>query len=232
MPAQGRSNIYALKGKPMAKANSKDEKHKKTRAGGKARGPAKRKPASSKWLLLVYKVPSEPSRVRVSVWRELKRLGALYLQQAACILPARHSTASGLSKVRERIRSLGGTSYFFEVPPMDEAQEAELIEGFKDLSGKEYAEIVEECETKFIKEIEFERFRANYTFEEAEEIRQDFEKIQRWYEKVAARDWFGGPGRDEVEAWLGKCESLLEAFEDEVYEKTGGEDRKTRDPRT
>ncbi|WP_279580643.1 hypothetical protein [Fodinicola feengrottensis] len=32
------------------------------------------------WLLLVYKVPSEPTRLRATVWRRLKGMGAIYLQ--------------------------------------------------------------------------------------------------------------------------------------------------------
>jgi hypothetical protein len=103
-------------------------------------------------------------------------------------------------------------------------QDEGLVERFRDLASAEYAEIVEECEAKFVKEIEFERFRENFTFEEAEEIRQDLEKIRRWLGKVEARDWFGGPGRDEAHGWLDRCESLLEAFEDEVYARTGGHD--------
>lgn len=181
-----------------------------------------RVPRSTGWLLLIYKVPSEPSRVRLSVWRELKRLGGLYLQQAACIIPMTSETSDAVTKIRERIISFGGTSFFFTLRPLEPKQQTALVEGFKELAAKEYAELVEECESKFVKEIEFERFRSNYTFEEAEEIRQDLEKIQRWYERVVGRDWFGGPGREQVQSWLKKCESLLEEFEDEVYELTGG----------
>ena len=39
------------------------------------------------WLLLVYRVPSEPASKRVTIWRDLKRLGALYLQQCVCLVP-------------------------------------------------------------------------------------------------------------------------------------------------
>jgi hypothetical protein len=188
---------------------------------------SKTKPAraaeATGWLLLVYKVPSEPSRVRVSVWRELKRLGGVYLQQAACIFPALPDNARALQAVRQRITALGGTSWYFEVPPLPDDEHQQLIASFQQAAAKEYAEIVEECETKFVKEIEFERFRSNYTFEEAEEIRQDLEKIRRWFDKVIARDWFGAAGRDEVDVWLEKCESLLEAFEEEVYRRTKDE---------
>jgi hypothetical protein len=31
------------------------------------------------WLILIYRIPREPSRPRVAAWRELKTLGALYL---------------------------------------------------------------------------------------------------------------------------------------------------------
>jgi hypothetical protein len=158
------------------------------------------------------------------VWRELKRLGGLYLQQAVCILPARPETVEALAAVRVRIEGLGGTSYYFEVDDLGDAQERDLVAGFRELAAKEYAEIVEECETRFVKGIEFERFRGNFTFEEAERIRQDLEKIRRWRERVMARDWFGRAGCEPVDAWLATCEERLEEFEAEVYEHTGASD--------
>lgn len=42
----------------------------------------------NQWLLLVYKVPNEPSARRVYVWRKLKRLAALLLHDTVWILPA------------------------------------------------------------------------------------------------------------------------------------------------
>ena len=39
------------------------------------------------WLLLLYKVPPEPTAHRVSVWRKLKRLGAILLHDSVWVLP-------------------------------------------------------------------------------------------------------------------------------------------------
>jgi ChrB-like protein len=108
------------------------------------------------------------------------------------------------------------------VPWLAAEDEAALIGGFRDLVAKQYAEIVEECETKFVKEIEFETFRENYTFAEAEEIEQDLEKIRRWYARVRERDWFDAPGRPDVEEWIARCAELLEAFYVEVHTRTSG----------
>jgi hypothetical protein len=177
-----------------------------------------------RWLVLIYRVPSEPSKARVAVWRDLKRLGALYLQQAACILPLAGDVPDSVEKVRAKIAEFGGSVTWFEVGPLPDEQDKEIITRFHELASKEYAEIVEECETKFAKEIEFERFRENYTFEEVEEIRQDLEKIKRWLAKVEARDWFDGPGRAEAVEKIAWCEELLDGFEEEVFRRTGGTD--------
>jgi DNA-binding transcriptional regulator PaaX len=40
-----------------------------------------------RWFVLVYKLPSEPSRYRASVWRKLKAAGAVYLQNGVAALP-------------------------------------------------------------------------------------------------------------------------------------------------
>lgn len=170
--------------------------------------------------MLIYRVPSESSRARVAVWRDLKRLGGLYVQQAVCVLPATKELRTSIDKVRKRIDELGGSSIFLTLTDLEPETRTQFVDGFRGQSEKEYAEIVEECETKFFKEIEFERFRDNYTFEEAEEIRQDLEKLRRWLDKVEARDWMRAPGRDLAHQKVTECEQLLEQFESDVYQRT------------
>jgi hypothetical protein len=41
---------------------------------------------SYSWLLLTYKVPPEPSRRRIALWRKLEGLGAVYPQNCICFL--------------------------------------------------------------------------------------------------------------------------------------------------
>jgi hypothetical protein len=172
------------------------------------------------WLVLVYRVPTEPASKRVAVWRDLKRMGALYLQQCVCILPDLPAVRDDLARVTAKIPDVEGDYTLFEVPRLAEADAAKIVAAFQGLRDKEYAEIIEECETKFVKEIEFEHFRQNYTFEEAEEIGQDLEKIRRWYARIVERDWFGASRRDEVAIWIEKCQELLNAFEHDVYRRS------------
>jgi hypothetical protein len=175
------------------------------------------------WRVLIYRVPTEPASKRVAVWRDLKRLGALYLQQCACIFPDLPGVTDEVDQVAAKIPALGGETFLLQVPRLQPGDEARIIESFRALRSNEYAEIIEECETKFVKEIEFEHFRQNYTFEEAEEIEQDLEKIRRWFDRVQNRDWFKAERRDEVEAWLVRCQGLLARFEEEVYRRRGSD---------
>src|SRR4030088_3275444 len=190
---------------------------------------AKRQSRSAKrgvplsWRVVIYRVPTEPASKRVAVWRDLKRLGALYLQQCACIFPDIPGVTEEVNQVAAKIPALGGETFLLDVPKLQPEDEARIIESFRSLRSSEYAEIIEECETKFVKEIEFEHFRQNYTFEEAEEIEQDLDKIRRWFERVRDRDWFKAERRDEVEAWLTRCQELLAGFEEEGYRPRGSE---------
>ena len=164
------------------------------------------------WLLLVYRVPTEPASKRVTIWRDLKRLGSLYLQQCVCILPDQPELRAKVEHIVEKIEAMDGEHTLFEIPRLGERDEERIIESFRALRNNEYQEIVEECETKFVKEVEFEHFRQNYSFEEAEEIGQDLEKIRRWFDRIVARDWFGASGRQEVETWIDRCADLLNRF--------------------
>jgi hypothetical protein len=174
-------------------------------------------PTRRQYLLLIYQVPSQPSAARVGVWRELKRLGALYLQQSVCILPNIAPLRTHLEAVTARINSLEGTYHLLPIRSLPAAEEAKIVEGFQAQSTLQYDEIIENCEVNFVKEIEFETFRQNFTYAEAEEIRQDLDKIRRWYDRVVERDWFSAARRDDAATWIERCESLLEEFEEKVF---------------
>src|SRR5437764_1074634 len=109
------------------------------------------------WLMLIYRVPSDSSRARVAVWRELKRLGGFYVQQAVCVLPDRADLRASLDRVRERIDELHGSSVFITLHDIEPEASAQFVDGFRSQSAKDYVEIIEECDTKFVSEIEFER---------------------------------------------------------------------------
>ena len=176
------------------------------------------------YYLLIYQVPSKPTAARVGVWRELKRLGVLYLQQSACIVPSARPIHAHLQRITARIESFGGDYHLLPMRSLPADEEAKVINGFLKQSNLQYGEIIENCEVNFSKEIEFEIFRENFSYAEAEEIRQDLDKIRRWYERVVERDWFGASRREETAGWIARCEKLLEEFEERVFAVQRGDE--------
>ena len=51
------------------------------------------------WQIITYRLPKEPSRHRVAVWRELRRLGAVSLQQGTWALPSGEGFDEGFGQV-------------------------------------------------------------------------------------------------------------------------------------
>ena len=62
----------------------------------------------TRWLTLIYPLPREPSRHWIAVWRKLKGLGALYLQDGAVALPEDVVTREQLKSLQLRIREASG----------------------------------------------------------------------------------------------------------------------------
>ena len=72
------------------------------------------------WRLFIYRLPPNPSRTRVAVWRELRRLGALPLQQSVVVVPEIGDLPDRLDAVEQRIGDEDGVSYRFrlgDLPP-------------------------------------------------------------------------------------------------------------------
>lgn len=188
---------------------------------------SKRKPARNRapvrFLLVTYRMPPKPTAGRVAVWRQLKKIGAVYLQDSVCVIPDTTALRRELAPILERIDGDGGRYHLLPLRKLPPEEETKLVALFVDQTAQHYREIIENCEVNFVKEIEFEQFRQNFTYEEAEEIRMEFEKIGTWFERVQDRDWFAAPNRKEAAAWLRRCEGLLEEFEAKVFELSGSD---------
>jgi hypothetical protein len=167
------------------------------------------------YLLLGYRMPSRSAAGGGAVWRSPKKAGAVYLRDSICVVPDTTALRAELDPALARIDESGG-SYHLALAHLPAEEDEKLVQLFVDQTTKHYAEIVEDCEANFVKEIEFEHFRKNYTYEKAEEIRMEFEKICTWFDRVQERDWFDAPNQVEARDWLNRCETLLEEFEAKV----------------
>src|SRR3954454_24082146 len=102
-------------------------------------------PARSRWVLLSYRVPREPSTPRIAVWRKLKRLGVAQLGDGLVALPADARTREQLEWVAEDVEQAGGAAMLWTARPDSTAQEQRLAIGMAAARAAEYAALGEQA---------------------------------------------------------------------------------------
>ena len=168
------------------------------------------------WLLLIYTVPAEPSRKRASVWRALKRLGAIYLRDGVAVLPQRPDTLSQLRAVAAKIEEFEGQATLVEDAQLPSQRAEAIMTQSRAARDAEYAEIVAEAE-RFLAHVQRETEHREFRSSELTELEVDLGKVKAWLEQVQSRDYFGSEVVDHVQALLSRCDEALAMFLDQTY---------------
>jgi hypothetical protein len=137
----------------------------------------------TRWVLLVYRLPREPSRHRVAVWRKLRDLGALYLQDGVAALPEDAVTREQLEWLQLRVREAGGGATLWEGRPGTAAEEAGLVEDFRHSREEAYRAII----------VGAERLRRKA--EMGGGVLEQLGKLEREFRAERRRDYFRSPLR-------------------------------------
>jgi hypothetical protein len=144
-----------------------------------------------RWVLLVYRLPREPSRHRVAVWRKLRDLGALYLKDGVAALPEDAVTREQLEWLQLRVREAGGEATLWEARPGTVAEEAELVGEFRSSREKAYRAIIAEAE----------RLQRKAQMG-GKGLSEQLGKLEREFRAERRRDYFRSPLRGEAAAAL------------------------------
>lgn len=173
-----------------------------------------------KWIIISYRVPADPSTVRVKIWRLLKSIGALYIQQSVCILPLTTETHEVAVQLQSLVNDNHGEVQSLEVDQFASATEAQLIKLFNEQRAAEYKEFLGGC-SAFKQEIQTETQFGKFTFHEVEENEAELVRLKRWYRKILKRDFFHSEHALISQTELEKCEISLRNFTQRVYQAEG-----------
>jgi hypothetical protein len=169
------------------------------------------------WLLLIYKIPPEPSKKRVAIWRRLKGMGAVYLQNGVCLLPKTDDHVRRLKMLENDVTNVGGEAMILETVALDRSQEEKVVAHFRADRDDEYRKFLDIC-AAFEAEIAKETAARRSTYPELQENDVDLKKLGGWLEKIRKLDFYGAPLAAEAQARLRACEALLEVYAQRVFE--------------
>src|ERR1700752_417698 len=95
------------------------------------------------WLLISTSTAGAAGTLRVQVWRKLRSLGALYLQQSVCLLPARQHVVREVRRLADRVRHPGGAARVLVMTFTDPTEEQAVIAELTAARDAEYAEVLD-----------------------------------------------------------------------------------------
>jgi len=123
---------------------------------------------SEHWIVFTYRVPRAPTANRVYVWRKLKQLGAIALQDAAWVLPATPKTQEHFQWLAAEIDELGGEARLWHSTLQLEISDETLRKQFEAQVATEYKGILTKLKQK----------------------NRDLSSLARQYQRIVDKDFF------------------------------------------
>ena len=160
---------------------------------------------------LVSITTGKEATLRVYVWRQLRRLGAVYLHKSVCLLPDQPAVRNALRPIFARVQAQGGTVRNLLIRIEGQDHEA-LVDEQRKARDEEYREVIERVPS-FLAEITIESARGRATYAEVEESEADLERFEKWLAAISARDYFDAPAGVEARAAVQRCRDALAGFE-------------------
>ncbi|GAB6900031.1 hypothetical protein JCM9957A_31210 [Kineosporia succinea] len=167
-------------------------------------------------MILLIKVPAEPSRHRVAVWRELRKAGVLSLGQGVWAAPDVPAFMRGVGQAVELAEAAGGQAVTLQASGRTAGDTEHLEKLFTEARSAEWFEFLADCH-KFEAEIAKEIRIAKFTLAELEEEEQSLERLRRWHRDITARDVFGAPEAPEAAERLKQCATDCERYAERVF---------------
>jgi DNA-binding transcriptional regulator PaaX len=159
-----------------------------------------------RWLILIYRLPREPSRPRVAAWRKLKALGALYLQDGVVALPEDAVTREQLEWLQLQIQEANGEATLWKAQPNTSAENKELVESFRSFREEAYSTLIAGAQ----------RIQRKTELGGSKTLAEELAKLEREFRMERRRDYFRSPLRKEAA-------SALKAARQAVREGAAGE---------
>jgi hypothetical protein len=138
------------------------------------------------WVLLAYRMPREPSTPRITLWRRLRRLGAVRVVDGLVALPADPRTREQLDWLAEEVLEAGGEASVWLGRLASTGQERALVARISQASAVEY-EQVSRAAADAAASVPSVRLRA-------------LARLRRQLDRLGQRDFFPPPERHLAQA--------------------------------
>ena len=151
------------------------------------------------WVLFAYRLPREPSGPRVTVWRKLRRLGAVQLVDGLVALPASSQNRERFDWLADEVVDAGGEAWTFDAEPGSKEQQRALAARLTDAAAEDYRALLEEADALLASRKRLQR--------------RSVDRLRRELHRIEARDPFPPKERAKVRRVVDRLTAQLDAID-------------------
>lgn len=154
------------------------------------------------WLVFSYSLPSKASSSpRVTLWRRLKRLGAIAFNSVQ-VLPERDECLEAFQWLAQEVQKASGEALIMRVEQFEGLSDSEIVERFRAARRDDYAEL----------EAQATALANSFDLEARGDLQERLEKLYKHYADIRRIDFFDCPEGAQVMAYLNQiAEALMPA---------------------
>ncbi len=152
--------------------------------------------------MLVWRLPTGLSTQRVSLWRSLRKMGAVGLTPGAAMLPYLEELQEQLDWLADEIERHDGDAWVLPVARLGDAEERRIGNQMRADREEEYAVLAHEAADVL------RRSRSKPGMGNQSGTDKELLALQRRFLKVRQRDYFNAPGRRSVAQLIERCLAL------------------------
>jgi uncharacterized protein YdbL (DUF1318 family) len=138
-----------------------------------------------RWVLLVYRIPREPSTPRIAVWRRLRRLGVAQLGDGLVGLPSDARNREHLEWIAEEVVEAGGTAAVWLAEPQSNRHTRSVVQEMAAARAAEYRQVIDGAAA------------AAATVDPVAR-RRFLRRLRRQLREIRRRDYFPPPEREQA----------------------------------
>ena len=157
--------------------------------------------ATAAWYVFIHQLPPRPLYLRARVRNLLSRTGAIPLKDSVYVLPLRGKLLPELREIASVAMGGGGQAYVCEGAFLERPSRKELVAAFRRARDLEYRKLLDEVR----------QWVMPAATPPDPRLRLRARRARRRLDQIARIDFFGAPGRVEVESALAAFEARVNA---------------------
>ncbi len=172
-----------------------------------------------KWILFTHQIAQDTPNLRVKVWRDLKKYGAVLFKNAVYILPYSKEHEEIMQWLCKYIKDSGSDSSLFLTESLDKTQDDEIIKTFHDICDREYSTLSTVCED-YLRKIEQTEETEGLTDTLKIEFDKKLREIKKDAENILRIDFFSAPQRKMVFQKIAFIQKKLDVLSEKAGKKS------------